>query len=69
MAGVRACVNAALAQSAERLTRNEKVEGSIPSGGSNTSLILLGSGQERKLLWFVQPLGSVPIPLRIPRTG
>ena len=34
MAGVRACVNAALAQSAERLTRNEKVEGSIPSGGS-----------------------------------
>ena len=28
--------NAALAQSVERLTRNEKVAGSIPAGGSKT---------------------------------
>jgi hypothetical protein len=35
---VPSCVGlgrAALAQSAERLTRNEKVVGSIPTGGSN----------------------------------
>lgn len=33
---------AALAQLVERLTRNEKVEGSIPSGGSNKNLIFTG---------------------------
>lgn len=33
---------AALAQLVERLTRNEKVEGSIPSGGSNKKLIFTG---------------------------
>ena len=31
---------AALAQSAERLTRNEKVVGSIPTGGSTTQALL-----------------------------
>ena len=30
---------AALAQSVERLTRNEKVDGSIPSGGSRCVLV------------------------------
>ena len=34
----RASAQAALAQSVERLTRNEKVWGSIPQGGSNNLL-------------------------------
>ena len=36
--------SAALAQLVERLTRNEKVAGSIPAGGPSTSLQIGGSG-------------------------
>ena len=35
--------SAALAQLVERLTRNEKVAGSIPAGGPSTSLQIRGS--------------------------
>ena len=40
----KSSVHAALAQSAEHLTRNEKVKGSIPLGGSKESkaVILIG---------------------------
>ena len=35
---------AALAQSVERLTRNEKVAGSIPAGGSDSPLLRFEGG-------------------------
>jgi len=37
------CPRAALAQSVEHLTRNEKVVGSIPTGGSTYPLVRLFS--------------------------
>ena len=43
--------NAALAQSVERLTRNEKVKGSIPLGGSNNGDWATAALFRRLLQW------------------